>query len=103
MNSEFEELLEEIKKEISPDKIILFGSRANNTHSEFSDYDLFVLKDKLINKRKLTQQLYRLLINKSISVDFILDDVISFEENSSNPFMIYKEIATKGKLLYERL
>jgi predicted nucleotidyltransferase len=103
MTTEFEELLEEIKQEISPDKIILFGSRANNTNSEFSDYDVFVIKNNLINKRQLTQQLYKLLINKSIAVDFIIDDSISFEMNKSNPYMIYKEIATYGKLLYEKL
>ena len=35
-----------VKKELNPDKIILFGSRANGTHWKRSDYDFIIVSKK---------------------------------------------------------
>ncbi|MFA6570434.1 MAG: nucleotidyltransferase domain-containing protein [Bacteroidota bacterium] len=99
---EFNELMETIARRYSPDKLILFGSRAIGNYNEDSDYDVFVLKSGIESKRKLTQELYKLLIDKSISVDFIVETPENYAKINDNPFMIYNEIAKTGKLIYER-
>ena len=42
--------VEIIVKNINPDKILLFGSRAKNTSHSQSDYDLCILKSDVIHK-----------------------------------------------------
>ncbi len=47
------QIIDRIKKAIDPEKIILFGSRASNSYSEESDYDIFVILDGDYNKRMI--------------------------------------------------
>ncbi|MGD2091573.1 MAG: nucleotidyltransferase domain-containing protein [Candidatus Aminicenantes bacterium] len=49
-----------ITNHISPQKIFLFGSRAANTASEKSDYDLFVVVKNGQKTREIEKQLYYL-------------------------------------------
>lgn len=86
----------------NPDKIILFGSRAKGYYKDESDYDLFILKKEVGNKRKLTQLLYRSIYGIGASVDLIVESMEKFNELKDNPYMIYREIAKSGKVVYER-
>jgi len=86
-----------------PDKIILFGSRARGDFQDESDYDLFILKKGLsMNKRKLAQLIYRSLYGIGAGVDLIVESPEKFDELKNNPYMVYKEIARFGKVVYER-
>jgi predicted nucleotidyltransferase len=99
---EFAELIDEITKKFSPDKLILFGSRARGTENENSDYDVLFLKNGVNRKREIAQELYKLLKNKYIAVDFIVETPEGYLKKLHNPYMIYKEISETGKLIYER-
>jgi uncharacterized protein len=99
---EFVELIDAIISNFAPDKIILFGSRATGKYNENSDYDIMVLKSNIEYKRKFTHELYKLLINKFIPVDFIVETPEKFDIIKENPFMIYHEIEQNGKVIYEK-
>ena len=49
------DIVEIIIEHFSPDRIILFGSRAAPTHSPESDYDICILKSGIEHKRKFSQ------------------------------------------------
>ena len=62
---------------ILPDStVILFGSRAERTHTEFSDYDVLVLVDKkisILEKRKFQSQIRKKLADHIIPVDIFIE------------------------------
>lgn len=91
-----------IRDSINPDKIILFGSRATeNFHSE-SDYDLCIIKKDVEHKRRLAQEIYKLLFGSGLSVDIIVETPERFSELKDNPYLIYQRIETKRRVLYDR-
>nr|QNO50258.1 hypothetical protein HOIKONPE_00002 [Methanosarcinales archaeon ANME-2c ERB4] len=56
------EIVQKVVEVAVPDKIILFGSRAKGEQAKDSDYDIFVLKDGVVHKRKLAQRIYSCLM-----------------------------------------
>ena len=55
-----------IVKTVSPNKVILFGSRARGEAKSDSDYDILVIKDNLTNERVLTRKINYELISEDI-------------------------------------
>lgn len=77
---------------ISPDQLILFGSRARGTHRENSDFDIAVkgaidLKEWARLKTRLDDEAISLH-----SVDLVLHESLSDDYQ--------KNISTEGKLIY---
>jgi predicted nucleotidyltransferase len=102
MNSPLEKAIDIIIKSVNPDKIILFGSRARGDFKKESDYDICIIKKDVEHRRKLAQQIYRLLYGVGVPLDIIVETPERFEELRDNPFMIYKEIAKYGRVVYEK-
>ena len=102
MNNALEKVVARIVQGIQPDRIILFGSQAREDYSGESDYDICVIKEGIEHRRKLAQQIYRLLYGVGVAVDVIVETPESFDELKDDPFLIYKEIAKDGRVLYEK-
>ncbi|VVB89739.1 Nucleotidyltransferase domain protein [uncultured archaeon] len=102
MANPLDKAIEIIIRSVDPDKIILFGSCARGDHKKESDYDICVIKKGIFHRRKLAQQIYKFLYGVGAPVDIIVETQERFEELKSNPFMIYKEISTRGKVVYEK-
>jgi len=92
-----------IVKTVSPNKIILFGSRARGEAKSNSDYDILVIKDNLLNERVLTRKINYELLNENIDteIDVIATSTEKWNKNSSDISYIYKSIITEGIILYE--
>ena len=102
MNKELNKAIEAIKEIADPDKIILFGSHAKGKSNFDSDIDLLVLKRGVKNRRELAQKIYMNFTDIGAPVDVIVEDPVEFEIKKKDPFLIYKEIAESGKVVYER-
>ncbi len=102
MSSPLEKAIKIIIEVANPDKTILFGSRAKESYKEYSDYDICVIKKDVKHRRKLAQKLYKFLYGIGASVDIIVETPKRFEELKDNPFMIYREIAKYGRIVYEQ-
>ena len=102
MATVLEKVIYTIVSEVEPDKIILFGSRARREDKEQSDYDICVIKDGVDHRRKLAHKIYLSLYDVGASVDIIVETPERFDELKENRFMIYKEIATHGQVIYEK-
>jgi|JI9StandDraft_2_1071091.scaffolds.fasta_scaffold190664_2 predicted nucleotidyltransferase len=87
---------------IDPDKIILFGSRTTKDFHADSDYDLCIIKKDVVHRRQLAQEVYKLLYGSGLSVDVIVETPERFLELKDNPYLIYQQIETKGRLLYDK-
>ena len=97
-----EKAIEIIVQVADPDKIILFGSRARGDNKKDSDYDICVIKRDVEHRRKLAQKLYRSLYGVRIPIDIIVETPENFDEFKDKSFMVYKEIAKDGKVIYEK-
>lgn len=87
--------------ELSPVKIYLFGSFANGTENEDSDYDFYiVIKDGTQNIADVTAEAYRSIRSvRSRAVDIVIGTESRFEKRKKQ-IGIENEVARKGVLLY---
>ena len=100
-----QKIVEVIVKEIDPDKIILFGSRARGDYDEYSDYDILVLKEGIRPEERFSL-MWRLKRVVSGYVDGIYDIIVQDTEKyvllSRDPFTIYASAEKEGVVLYEK-
>jgi predicted nucleotidyltransferase len=101
MNSILEDIVQTIKENTDPEKIILFGSKVDHPENN-SDYDICVLKANIPHKRRLAHELYKLLYRLRIALDIVVDTPEHFEEMRDETSFIYHEIMKTGKVIYEK-
>ena len=91
-----------IVEAVSPDKIILFGSRARGEFTVHSDYDLFVIKDGIQNEREISRQINYRLLHEDIAqaVDIVVASAETWHRNVNTIGMIYKTIDEEGITVY---
>lgn len=103
-DNELTRVVKIITTHISPRKIFLFGSRAADTASEKSDYDLFVVVDNVPKTREIEKQLYYLMAKEGIgiAVDLIVETQEKFQRLKNNRYLIYNQVEKYGKTIYEQ-
>ena len=97
-------------KALNPFQVLLFGSYATGTQTEDSDIDLVVVLDKedVPKSYKESTDNYltvkRLLreINRNIPMDVIVCTKPQWNEFLLSESSFSKELAEKGKIIYER-
>ncbi len=96
-----DDVVRQIVEKFNPIKIILFGSYAYGTPRRESDVDLLVVMET--NMREVQQEI---LILKNIEHRFGLDILVKtpkiFNERIQMGDTFLREIAQKGKVLYEQ-
>ncbi len=101
-------IVEVIVREIDPDRIILFGSRARGDHNEDSDYDILVLKEGVRpeERRKLQAKIRLKLLDAGMyryaDIDVVVQDPAKYEELSQKWYLIYYDIKKEGRVIYEK-
>lgn len=98
------EVVEKLKAEYKPEKIILFGSHAYGKPTEDSDIDLFIVKDT--NKKRIDRfvEVSELIydLDRFISISPLVYTPREVTERLALGDYFIKEILTKGKLLYAK-
>ncbi len=98
-------IVEVIVREIDPDKIILFGSRARGDYKEDSDYDILVLKEgvRAEERRKIEMKIERMFLKEGIFVptDVIVQDSHRYKSLKKRVGKVYYSIEKEGVLVYE--
>jgi uncharacterized protein len=95
-DTKLKEIIDRILEVITPDKIILFGSRARGTVPNNSDYDLMIVKSGIDNELKLEQKIYRNFIGLGIGVDIIVTTPEKLEKYKDTVGYIYKQVFNEG-------
>jgi predicted nucleotidyltransferase len=105
-----EQTLQQVVEQIipfGPEKIILFGSYASGTSNASSDLDLLVIKnidESQIRPERLAirRSLFPILFKEKIELDLLVDNEGHILKRISLGDQFYKEITTKGKILYAK-
>jgi predicted nucleotidyltransferase len=86
--------------EIVPDaRIILFGSRADGTFSEDSDYDLLIKIPELLsnaNRKELSIKIRRAIDFLEIPIDIMISSVEEYNYRIEMNYYMIKEVDAKG-------
>ncbi len=96
-------IVEKIVREVAPQRIIMFGSRARGEARDDSDLDLFVIQDSQTANRQVRRRIERLLWGREFSVDLIVrtPEEVARNVEDHNPFYT-RHILKEGRVLYER-
>ncbi len=90
---------------VDPLKVILFGSFADGTYTDESDYDFYIVVDDDRNVNDATDQAYRSVMEvKNRPVDIVVGTNTRFETKgkSRHSMMVEGEAQRNGILLYDR-
>ena len=101
-DNKLNQIVKTIVRKASPEKIYLFGSRANGKANKDSDYDLLVIKKTNESKYERTVRIYKLFGLLDISVDILVytPKEVEMWKDASASFIYH--ILNTGKLIYER-
>jgi predicted nucleotidyltransferase len=97
-----DDMVRRIAEQFSPDRIILFGSRARGDAGPESDIDLMVLFSEVDDPRGRAVELYRALAGFRQSKDIVVSTTYRFERYRNVVNTIYWPVSREGKVLYER-
>ncbi len=102
LDEELQRWLPLLINSLSPERIILFGSMNNNQVSEWSDIDLVIIQDTKLPFLKRIQKVFQLL-HPRVGLDVLVYTPKEYEALVQDRKFVRDEIATKGKVLYERV
>ena len=93
-------LVQGIVSEVSPVRIILFGSAARGGEQAARDIDLLVVVPDGTNRRQMAKRLYRSLSGIRVPYDLVVVTPADLEKHRDNPGLIYRSVLREGKVLY---
>lgn len=91
-----------IAERFSPDRIILFGSRARGDGDPDSDIDLLVLFSEVDNPSKRAAEVHASLVEFPRAIDIVVSTSSRFERYRNVVNTLYWPASREGKILYER-
>ena len=101
-----QEMVETIVREVSPETIILFGSRARGDARSDSDIDLLVVEKEPFSpqrsRRKEAARLYMALMDTEISKDILLYSRDEFDRWKNSLSHVVGKAHREGRVLHGR-
>ncbi len=96
------EITERFVKRLDPLKVYLFGSFADGSYTDESDYDFFIVVEDGQSVLKNAQEAHLSLIGmERRPIDVVVGTSTRFEKHR-NPLFVETEVYNKGVLLYEK-
>ena len=99
------QLVDDIVKEVEPEAIYLFGSRARGDHREQSDIDLLVIErepfDGTRSRNQEMTKLYLLTMKYRMPVDILVYSRDEVEDWRTAPGHVITRALSEGKVLYD--
>lgn len=97
------DIIKSIATDILPEcRVVLFGSRARNTHETNSDFDVLLISKKTLpiqKKRSLKAQLRKQLAFQGIPTDIVIHSEIEVQTKSQITGHLVKTIVEEGVAL----
>ena len=93
-------IVRRIVQSIKPERIILFGSRADGTGGEESDVDLVVIYQGPLSKRQVLLQIRELFTHPDFSLDVVVLTPDEFESQKGIANTLAREASDKGIVCY---
>ena len=97
-----ETMVDRIVERFHPCRVVLFGSRARGTDTEWSDVDLLVVMDVVTDKRQAAVEMRRALGDMLVSKDIIVTTPGEIARRGDMPGTVLQAALREGKTVYER-
>ena len=95
-------MVDRIVERFQPCRVVLFGSRARGTATEWSDVDLLVVMDVVTDKRRAAVEMRRALGDLMVSKDIIVTTPEDIARRGDMPGTVLQAALREGKTVYER-
>lgn len=101
LKDELRRIVDVIKEEYRPDRIILFGSLVKGRVHEWSDIDLLIVKD---TKQRPVDRCTRVvsLVHPKVGIDLFVYTPREYKFLLKEKFSLLMGILKEGKILYEK-
>jgi predicted nucleotidyltransferase len=101
LEEELQRLIEILRREVDPERIILFGSLATGEIGPWSDIDLVIV---MRTDQPFIERLHtiRRLLQPRVATDLLVYTPEEFEQLARERPFVREEILAKGVLLYAR-
>jgi len=101
-HAEIEKIKERLIENLSPEKIILFGSYAEGNFNENSDVDMLIILDRKLPLHGRSIMIEKLMTGIKIPTDFLVYNPAEINNFHSIKSHIIHEIISKGDVIYEK-
>lgn len=95
-----QEIVHKIATQFQPEKIILFGSYAWGEPNEWSDIDLFIVKDAAERRIDRARKVREIIWGSGLPVDILVYTPEEVKRRLDFEDFFIDDIITKGKLIY---
>ena len=96
-------MVDRIVGAFQPSRIILFGSHARGTATEWSDVDLLVILPNVSDKRDTAIEIRRVLGDLPVCKDIVVATPEEVARRGNLVGTVLRSALREGKVLYERL
>ena len=86
-----------------PEEIILFGSFAERKNNLYSDIDLLIITDRIVNKRETESRVMDFIREFSLKSDVLIHTQTVKEKALKEPLSFLGSIIKKGTVVYKRV
>jgi len=97
-----EVMVRRIVERFHPLRVLLFGSRARGEARKWSDVDLLVVLPEVMDKRKTTVEILRVLGDLPVSKDIIVTTPEEISRRGHLIGSVLRAALKEGKVVYER-
>lgn len=101
-NKKLKEIIKTISTKVNPEKIYLFGSRANGKAKKDSDYDLMVVKKTKKPRYRRIEEIHKLFGLRDFSMDAFVYTPEEIEEWRYASASFIHHVLETGILVYEK-
>lgn len=101
LNKELGRIIDIIINEYRPEKIVLFGSFAEDKVHEWSDIDLLIIKDTPARPVDRSIELFR-LIQPKVGIDLFIYTPAEYNSLLKERYSFLLDILKRGKVIYEK-
>ena len=103
LNEELKTIQDKILSSVPVEKLYLFGSHANGTYNEESDYDFYVvIPNNGLRPIEAVQSIFRSVRGMERKPMDVLAGTVETFDRRKNQLTLEHTIATEGVLLYEK-
>ncbi len=95
-------IVERIKEDYKPEKIVLFGSYARGVPHQDSDIDLLVIKDSVCRRDERDKEIRKLLKDIKVPLDIFVYTPKEAEKFQALKGSFINKIFNSGEVLYGR-
>ena len=100
--AELDRIVRIIVEKFDPEKIVLFGSRAEGRAAPDSDADLLVVMRTSLPFWERGGAIRTALEHQELGLDLLVFTPEEIDERADDPFSLVHEVLRKGKLLHAR-